>query len=192
MTITDALERHRHLLEAGDHETTDQMWARAGQFTNNVCYDLRDRYALIKKSGGRVCGGGHDCDKIVERAVPYRIYDLVASAGSHAAQPVFNQEHVNGKPSDFYEPLPYEAEPPIPPVPPVCPPTFDYPDENTVGKAFQVRVKQAYTDAGRPFPDPTDQDAFRHFMRFGYSCRSMPATEAADKHLAELRAQLGV
>lgn len=75
---------------------------------------------------------------------------------------------------------------------PPVPPSFPYPDENTQGKAFQARVKQAYTDANRPFPDPNDQDAFRHFMRYGYSARTMPEPQAADKHIAELRAQLGV
>lgn len=71
-------------------------------------------------------------------------------------------------------------------------PTFPYPDENTQGKAFQDRVDQAYADAHRPFPDPNDRDAFRHFMRYGYSSHEMPEPQAADKHIAELRAQLGV
>jgi len=71
-------------------------------------------------------------------------------------------------------------------------PVFPYPDENTVGKMFQQRVKQAFTDAGRPFPDPNDQDAFRHFMRFGYSARGMDAQQAADKHITELRKDLGL
>lgn len=90
-----------------------------------------------------------------------------------------------------------DPEPPTGPLPPphVCPPvppSFPYPDENTVGKSFQQRVKQAYTDAGRLFPDPNDQDAFRHFQRFGYSSHEMPEADAADKHIAELRSQLGL
>jgi hypothetical protein len=78
------------------------------------------------------------------------------------------------------------------PVPPPPPSGFPYPDENTKGKAFQARVKRAYMDARRPFPDPNDEDAFRHFMRYGFSAHEMPETQAADKHIAELRAQLGV
>jgi len=78
---------------------------------------------------------------------------------------------------------------PIPVPPPVG---FPYPDENTTVKAYQGRVRQAYNDAGRPFPDPNDSDAFRHFTRYGYSCRSMPEPEAANKHIAELRADLGL
>ncbi len=83
---------------------------------------------------------------------------------------------------------------PIPPphVCPPAPPTFPYPDENTSVRAFQDRVKKAYNDAGRPFPDPNDSDAFRRFTRYGYDCRSNPESEMADKHIRELRAELGV
>lgn len=82
-------------------------------------------------------------------------------------------------------------EPPPPrPQPPA--PSFPYPDENTTVKAFQARVKQAYTDAGRAFPDPNDQDAFRHFTRYGFSCHEMAEPVAADKHIAELRRDLGL
>ena len=69
---------------------------------------------------------------------------------------------------------------------------YPYPDEPTTGKAYQTRVKATYTEAGRAFPDPADADAFRHFMRYGYSTRYMPEPEAADKHIAELRADLGL
>lgn len=128
--------------------------------------------------------------------LPCVVIDVIASAGTPSASPawqVFSKApDANGawvKPENGI-PVP-EPEPPPHVCPPV-PPTFDYPDENGAGKAFQSRVKQAYMDAARPFPDPNDQDAFRHFMRYGYSCRSMPEPQAADKHIAELRAQLGV
>lgn len=81
-------------------------------------------------------------------------------------------------------------EPPTPVTPPA--PSFGYPDENTVGKAFQERVRKCYSDAGRAFPDPNDLDAFRHFQRFGYSSHEMDAQQAADKHIAELRRDLGL
>lgn len=81
----------------------------------------------------------------------------------------------------------------IPGPPPVDTSTvYPYPDENTAGKAYQDRVYDSYVEAGRTFPDPADPDAFRHFMRYGYSCRSMPEPEASDKHIAELRADLGL
>jgi hypothetical protein len=70
--------------------------------------------------------------------------------------------------------------------------TYPYPDEPTTGKAYQDRVKATYTEAGRAFPDPADEDAFRHFMRYGYSCHEMPEPDAADKHIAELRSHLGL
>lgn len=89
---------------------------------------------------------------------------------------------------DWLDPADHEnGDPPQPPAP-----SFPYPDENTTVKAFQVRVKQAYTDAGRLFPDPNDQDAFRHFCRYGYSCHDMPESQAADKHIVELRRDLGL
>jgi len=69
---------------------------------------------------------------------------------------------------------------------------YPYPDEPTTGQAYQDRVKATYTEAGRAFPDPQDEDAFRHFMRYGYSCHEMPEPDAADKHIAELRSDLGL
>jgi hypothetical protein len=77
-------------------------------------------------------------------------------------------------------------------TPPPSTTSFPYPDENTKGKAFQARVKRAYDDAHRPFPDPNDEDAFRHFIRYGFSAHEMPEPQAADKHIAELRAMLRV
>jgi hypothetical protein len=69
---------------------------------------------------------------------------------------------------------------------------YPYPDEPTAGQAYQDRITAAYTEAGRCFPDPDDPTAFRHFMRYGYSSHEMPEPEAADKHIAELRAELGL
>lgn len=123
--------------------------------------------------------------------------------GNDSPEPIFNPDGSrmtgvpvwNEIPQQFWRPnnppLKDEAQSdPQPPPPP--PPRFPYPDENTAGKAFQARIKQAYKDAGRAFPDPNDEDAFRHFIRFGYSSHEMDAQKAADKHIAELRAQLGV
>lgn len=78
------------------------------------------------------------------------------------------------------------------PGPPPRAESYPYPDENTAGKAFQDRVHDTYAEAGRDFPDPTDPEAFRHFMRYGYSSHEMPEPEAADKHIAELRTLLGL
>lgn len=81
------------------------------------------------------------------------------------------------------------------PIPEPQPPAtlgFPYPDEATAVKAYQARVKATYIEAGRIFPDPDDSDAFRHFTRYGYSCSKMPEPDAADKHIAELRADLNL
>lgn len=67
---------------------------------------------------------------------------------------------------------------------------FPYPDERTTIKAYQDRVRAEYEAVGRTFPDPNDSDAFRWFSRYGYSCRSMPEPQAAEKHMRELRAEL--
>lgn len=141
-------------------------------------------------------GGGQ-----TQNGLPCSVIDVISGAGGPNPQPAWqvfpHAPEANGawvRPDEDVEPVPEPEPEPLhvcPPCPPV-PQTFPYPDENTTGKAFQARVKQAYTDAHRPFPDPIDQDAFRHFMRYGYSCRSMPEPEANDKHIKELRAQLGV
>ncbi len=83
-----------------------------------------------------------------------------------------------------------EIAPPQPIPPPVT--LYPYPDEGTAVLAFQNDVKKAYNDAGRIFPDPNDSDAYRHFVRYGYSCKTMPEPDARAKHVSELRAQLGV
>lgn len=80
---------------------------------------------------------------------------------------------------------------PLASAPAPAPTMFPYPDENTAVLAFQERVKAAYRAVHRQFPDSQDADAYRHFVRYGYSCRSMPEPEAANKHIRELRAQLG-
>lgn len=85
------------------------------------------------------------------------------------------------------------ASVPIPPQPPQPPTTgYPYPDENTTVRAYQDRVKATYNEALRAFPDPNDSDAFRWFSRYGYSCKTMPEPEASNKHIAELRAMLGL
>ena len=80
----------------------------------------------------------------------------------------------------------------VPPVPPVAGAPA-YPDENTFWKAFQERMRKAYSDAGRTFPDPNDPDAFRRFSRCGFDIgRGADPMKSADKHISELRAELGV
>lgn len=117
---------------------------------------------------------------------PCVVVDVIGSAGIPSQFPVWNvlDTLIEGS-GAWVDPT---ATPPIPQPPP---PAFPYPDEGTAVLAFQQRVKKAYNDVGRIFPDPNDSDAYRHFARYGYSCSKMPEPDAANKHIAELRAQLG-
>jgi len=122
------------------------------------------------------------------------IRDIIVSAGTPGASLAWGdvtQATIDkGDPGGWVKPEPVSGQPvPIPPVPPSSP-TYPYPDENTTVKAYQDRVKATYNEANRPFPDPNDADAFRHFCRYGYSCRSMPEPDAANKHIRELRDDL--
>lgn len=113
------------------------------------------------------------------------VVDFIASAGAANASVTWNPiPDATGSSGAWVLPLPPDLPPPDV--------TYPYPDEPTTGKAYQNRVKATYNEANRAFPDPNDEDAFRHFMRYGYSCRSMPEPEASDKHIAELRADLGL
>lgn len=112
------------------------------------------------------------------------VVDIVAGAGAPGASVTWNAyTDPEASTGAWVEPGP---PPPGPSV------DYPYPDEPTTGKAYQARVKATYEEAGRAFPDPADEDAFRHFMRYGYSCRYMPEPDAANKHIAELRTDLGL
>lgn len=119
--------------------------------------------------------------------LPCAVIDVIGGAGGSNPKPIWSPFTTVVEGSGAFV-IPGAAGP----TPPPSSPSYPYPDENTAGKDFQRRVKQAYTDAGRLFPDPNDQDAFRHFMRFGYSSHEMPEQKAADKHIAELRKDLGL
>jgi len=119
--------------------------------------------------------------------IPFYGYDVIISQGTPEQALAHNPESIN------LEGQIYIAVEPCDHLASSAPEQdYPYPDEPTTGKAYQNRVKATYTEAGRAFPDPADEDAFRHFMRYGYSCRYMPEPEAADKHIAELRVDLGL
>jgi hypothetical protein len=168
-----------------------------GAFTDAVVSALHakdERWGHLKKNASQTNEHGHGEDAALylsEVDGESTAVDFIGGAGGNNPQPAWQVDSPRYSKKDWADPTEHGFGQPSPVCPPV-PPTFPYPDENTAGKAFQARVKQAYTDAHRPFPDPNDQDAFRHFMRYGYSARSMPEPEAANKHIAELRAQLGV
>jgi hypothetical protein len=150
-------------------------------------------FGHLKKKPGQtqVHGHGEDATLYKFNDGTAQVVDFIGGAGGPNPQPGWGVDSSGPiyKHSDWLNPTEHVA---ASTPPPVVPPSYPYPDENTAGKDFQRRVKQAYTDAGRAFPDPNDQDAFRHFQRFGYSSHEMPEQQAADKHIAELRKDLGV
>ena len=112
------------------------------------------------------------------------VVDIVAAAGAPDASVTWNPlPDAEGSSGAWVAPGP-------PPVDEDA--VYPYPDEPTTGRAYQDRVHDTYEEAGRAFPDPGDPDAFRHFMRYGYSCRYMPEPDASNKHIDELRVDLGL
>lgn len=98
--------------------------------------------------------------------------------------PVVATDHVGGA---------VKPPKPKPPKPEPAKPVPVYPDESTFWKEFQDKVRAAYRDKGRVFPDPHDVDSFRPFSRCGFDIGAgMAPQQAADKHIAELRAALGL
>ena len=123
-------------------------------------------------------------DVILNQRLPNQALDLHPRSLDLAGQvfiAVTPRDHLGAGPAPV----------PVPPAP--VKPSYPYPDEATFWKAFQDRMRKAYSDAGRAFPDPNDADAFRRFSRCGYDIgMGMDPAKAADKHIAELRSELGV
>lgn len=161
----------------------------------SVLHGLDERWGHLKKKPGQTAVHGHGEDAALylsDEPGQSQAVDFVGGAGGPNPRPAWQVDAPRYSASDWFDPTEHGTKAPPPPPPPPPVPQFPYPDENTVGKAFQARVKQAFKDAGRKFPDPNDEDAFRLFIRFGYSSHEMPADKAADKHVTELRAALGV
>ena len=156
----------------------------------DTLHGLDPNFRHLKKKPGQTAIHDHGEDSVLYLLPSNQALavDFIGGANGPNPQPTWQVGSHPYTHADAHDPTDHGiTESATPPTP-----QFPYPDENTTGKAFQARVKQAYVDANRPFPDPNDQDAFRHFMRYGYSCHEMPEPDAANKHIAELRAQLGV
>lgn len=159
----------------------------------SALHALDERWGHLKKKPGQTAVHGHGEDAALflsHEPGQSQAVDFVGGAGGPNPRPAWQVDSPRYSETDWLDPTEHGVTHAPPPPPP--PPQFPYPDENTVVKAFQGRIKQAYKDAGRAFPDPNDEDVYRVFTRFGYSSHGMPAQQAADKHVAELRAQLGV
>lgn len=182
--------------KAGDQKAAS-LFVRLVAFDLNPGRDTTD-YGWLSKQPGESQVDGWAEDAIVLGINPTdltNVVDLVNGAGAPGAS-IGGAVKARRLGNQWAAPQPLTAEemaylaPVVPPPPPA--PSYPYPDENTTGKAFQARVKATYTEAKRAFPDPNDPDAFRHFMRYGFSCHEMPEPQASDKHIAELRAALGL
>lgn len=193
MTIPDFRHVPKKLFDTGlfDLKTHEGQGAFVDACVSAM-HGIDKNFGHLKKKPGQTQVHGH-----AEDATLYKFgdgtaqaVDFIGGAGGPNPQPAWGVDSGGAtyKDSDWIDPTQHVPAP----IEQRRTQSFPYPDENSSGKAFQARIKQAYTDARRPFPDPNDHDAFKHFVRYGYSAHEMPELEAAEKHVAELRAQLGV
>ena len=193
MSIPDFRHVPRKLFDTGLFDLkTDEGQGAFVDACISTLHGLDENFGHLKKKPGQTQVHGHG-----EDATLYKFDDGTAQAvdfvgGANGPNPQPSWGVDSGGPiykhSDWLAPTQHVAATPEPK--PIT--SFPYPDENSSGRAFLARIKQAYADARRTFPDPNDNDAFRHFVRYGYSAHEMPELEAADRHVKELRAQLGV
>ena len=194
MSIPDFRHVPRKLFDTGlfDLKTHEGQGAFVDACVSTL-HALDENFGHLKKKPGQTQVHGHG-----EDATLYKLgdgtaqaVDFIGGANGPNPQPGWGVDSSGPiyKDSDWLNPTQH-APAVVPPQPPTG--VFPYPDENTLGKAFLARIKQAYTDARRTFPDPNDPDSFRHFVRYGYSAHEMVEREASDRHVKELRSQLGV
>jgi len=168
-------------LFAADMHAKDSRVAMNGKRGNpsDLSMDALNILCTSAESSGRTPEG-----------LPCVVVDVIGGAGGPNPQPTWTV-FTNAAEGSGAHVIPGAVpQPPIPPQP--QPPVgFPYPDEPTAVLAFQTRLKASYNAVGRKFPDEQDADAFRHFTRYGYSCRGMAEPDAANKHIKELRAELG-
>lgn len=158
----------------------------------STLHGIDPAWGHLRKKPGQTQIHGHGEDAALFKLADGRAQavDFVGGAGGANPQPGWMVDEPRYTHEDWMDPVEHGGSAPVPPVP--APIEFGYPDENTAGRAFQDRAQRAYIEAARAFPDPNDRDAFRHFMRFGYSSRRIGAEAAADKHIGELRQALGL
>lgn len=114
-TPRDALNRHDALLECGGTTDGDTLWECTGAFTMAVACDLAADYSPIRKAAGRQCDGW-DCDKLIARVAPYRIFDIVGGGGAKGQRAVWDDTGHFAKASDLVDrsALPCGGAPPAP------------------------------------------------------------------------------
>ena len=192
MTVPDMRHVPQKLFDTGlfDLRTHEGQGAFVDAVVS-LLHALDARWGHLKKKTGQTDVHGHGEDAALflsDQPGQSQAVDFVVGAGGPNPGPSWQVDAPRYSKTDWHDPTQHGIGAVVPPAEP----RFPYPNENTEGRAFQTRIKQAFKDAGRAFPDPNDEDAFRLFMRFGYSAHEMVAQEAAEKHVTELRAHLGV
>ncbi len=124
----------------------------------------------------------------VATSMPSRSYwDCINGVGQDGYEFAVNAHSEPLSPSQivYAPPVPAGSAPGPQPVQP-------YPDEVAWwGGYYEPEVAKLYQQAGKPFPDSSA--AFRWFTRVAYDIRNgMTKEAAAAKHLADLRAALGL
>lgn len=158
----------------------------------STLHGMDARWGHLKKKPGQTAVHGHGEDSALylsDTPGQSQAVDFIAGAGGPNPLPGWLVDSPRYSAGDWLNPTEHgKTSAPCPPVPVL----YDYPNEPTTIKSYQDAVKATYKEAGRQFPDPNDSDAFRWFSRYGFSCRNMPEPDARARHLAELRAMLGL
>jgi hypothetical protein len=116
----NTLSRHEHLLSVPPGSSENVYWAAAGRFTNACCWDERNEYRMIRKTGGRRCINPQvdvDCDKVVE-IISGKYYDVVVGGGQSGQHAGWSEQ--SGLVDEENYVMPYDPgivpEPPKPPT----------------------------------------------------------------------------
>lgn len=171
-----------------------------GELLNAVAWKHRaEGYGLLAKPNGANClqpqTGTLVSRDILMLAGSGRIFDVLIDAEGNAT-PTWGEKTALSpsrfvSPVDKTVPLPHTPPPP-PPLPP--PPTSSsltqpYPDEATWWTALFEEIERLYGRANHP----RDLDMFKWSVRAAYDIGAgMDKEKAKVKHLAELRAALGL
>ena len=203
MTINELVQMAERIHDAervnlgasSSREQRNAFWARVVgcAYWGHPAYNpTPDRQWHLKDGGG----GRPQSDDVVVSLPSRNYWDCIPNAGvdGYRFEAASHTDTLPQIQNVYAPPKPAGGSGTVAPVvvpAPVAVPV--YPDETTFWKAFQERMRKAYSDAGRTFPDPNDADAFRRFSRCGFDIgRGVDALQAADKHIAELRKDLGV
>lgn len=195
---------------AGDHRA-------CGLFARLVAYRLNptgdpNGWGWLTKQPGQKQVEGYSEDGIVYGSDPndlQNVVDIIIGAGQPNARTAWQPQPRRAN-NTWERPRPLTAlelnylkagsvshpEPVPAPQPHVCPPPPapepppPYPDEQTFWRAYEVAVVNAYKAVGREI----DSQTFRWFARCCYDIVAgrMTPEDAAVKHLAELKKELGV